>query len=127
MAPQKLKKNCEYCSKAFFTYNPEMKFCNTDHEDKHEFNKKYYKNQKYYLNQYPCKQCGELSSAEDFCNEHCKRNYRKDQTTKRSKETFLKEKQNGKRLSYDVLNKMEEKKRVFEERWWNYNRCRERI
>lgn len=127
MAPQKLKKNCEYCNKAFFTFDTEMKFCNTDHKGKYEYNEKFNIIQKYYSNTHPCKQCGELSTAKNFCNKHCERNYGKDQTTKRSKQTFLREKSTRKLLPYDVLNKMAEKKRVFEERWWNYNKCRERI
>lgn len=128
MPRKQIKKTCNWCHKNFLTYDQEMDFCNTEHKGKYEYAKKYYIKQPNEKENY-CLECGEKSPLK-WCTEQCKRSYvnkeRRQETCKNNKETFL-NKNKRRLIPYSVLNKIEEKKRVFEDSWWNYNKNHDRI
>lgn len=121
------KKNCKKCNTVFLTRDKDLEYCNSDcqHRQAYEehFNVKKFSSRK----TQPCWNCGDESTSK-FCNNHCLLAYDKKQTLKNNKKVFLADKRkNCKLLPYDVLNKIEEKKRVFDDSWWHYNKKRERI
>ncbi len=136
MAPQTLKKNCKKCGKAFFTYELDKIYCTSTCEAQFKYNEHFGYQDKHKLNETNCDQCGDLLSVRGsvkmrFCNEFCKKQFDKEARAKKSMEKKLQEtekpKHKGKRLPYDVLNKMAEKKRVFEDHGWLYQNNRDRI
>jgi hypothetical protein len=124
-----LKKNCKRCNKSFLTREEDMIYCNTDCEMKNKYYAHLNKKDPIKKVQNLCAYCGDICTYQGkFCNKFCSKNFEIEKKTQRSKEDFLNEKKKPThRLPYEVLNKMEEKKRVFEDSWWNYNRNRERI
>lgn len=136
MAPQTLKKNCKKCGKAFFTYDVDKIYCTSDCEVKFKYNEHFGYEHKNKINETNCEQCGDLLGTRRgvktrFCNEFCKRLNGKEERAKKSLENSLKDsdkpKKKVKRLPYEVLNKIAEKKRVFEDHSWLYKTNRDRI
>jgi hypothetical protein len=129
MVRQVLKKACGRCGKPFFTYELEKTFCTNTCEvrfkyDKHFQIKDYLKKNTNY-----CENCNEFldikgSVTMRFCDEHCKRQFDKKQ---RAIASEGKPKQKKKGIPYEVLNMIEEKKRVFDDHDWLYKKNRDRI
>lgn len=124
-----IKKECKRCQKPFLTKNKELEFCNTECESKYKYAQHFKITEKAKFPTGNCKQCGETTFQHNhYCNEHCKKLFAKNKRIAKNKEIFVKDKKsNLKRLPYDVLNQIEEKKRIFDDSWWNYNRNYERI
>lgn len=125
MAPQILKKNCGKCGKAFFTYETDKQYCTQMCEAQFKYNEHFGLKDKHKLNETNCEQCGDLlqirgSVKMRFCDEYCKRQHGKEVRAKKSLETSDKPRKHGRLLPYNVLNKMAEKKRVFEDHDWMY-------
>lgn len=124
-----VKKQCERCNKPFLTKELDKKYCTDVCEKKHQYfliTGRKDKIKQCYRN---CKQCGEISPHNShFCNENCRRLFKKNKRISKNKELFVEDKKkNIKKLPYDVLNKIEEKKRIFDDSWWHYNKNYQRI
>lgn len=136
MSPQTLKKNCKKCGKAFFTYEVDKIYCTSDCEAKFKYNEHFGYEDHHKLNETNCEQCGDLLSVRGrikmrFCNDMCKKQHAKEERAKISFKKSLEEsgkpKKHGRRLPYEVLNKIAEKRRVFDDHEWMYRTNRERI
>ena len=114
-----LKKQCTYCKKAFFTKTPEMEFCNTDHEAKHKYDIALNITQDQTIRGW-CSVCGDdlyyrtgpKQAKQRFCSDHCKNVFYKDQRVKKSNSRTAKT--NPKTKSHEELNKMAERRRVWD-------------
>lgn len=108
---QTYKKNCKRCHKSFLTVDGELEFCNSDCGDRFAYTGKplviHSGNCK------TCKHCGDASGRSSFCNTVCRKRFEADERSRSSnlidKKTVI---PGG--MSYEALNKMEERKRVFD-------------
>lgn len=123
-----IKKCCPKCDRVFFTKDTEMTFCSTTCEVKKKYNDQIGK-----ITSHPhlkhCMVCGELNSRK-VCSKKCESVLRREKTLKNNKELFLKSGEkykNRKLLPYEVLNKIAEKRRVFDDDWCHYKHQRDRI
>lgn len=125
-----LKKHCERCNKPFLTKDLKMTYCNVDCENKDRYYKHFNLKDPKRLVESICIQCGEISSSNGayFCTKHCEKAYNHKKKVESSKDDFIADrKQHRHRLPYEVLNQIEEKKRVFDDSWWRYKINREKI
>ena len=121
-----LKKFCERCGRTFLTYEENLIYCNTDCEGKHKYEKqRSIKSPS--KTPYSCAFCGDeirkgRKNSNCFCNHHCRKGYKKRlrdaQPKKESK------KSPAKPLSHDTLNKIHEKRRVYDDKhaYWYVRR-----
>lgn len=125
MPPEVLRKNCTHCGKVFLTHDEEMEFCNSTCKHRQKYNEHFGLRQPKRIS-VSCTFCGEEirtvprrqgKEENRFCNSQCRRGYDKRQ---RDAESNSKEKKSRtdhiKKIPYEVLEKMEEKKRVFDDR-----------
>lgn len=127
MARQLHKKYCQRCNRSYLTYEENLLFCNSDCEHKYTYEKIRGFDPNLTKKQNICACCGDECTAK-FCNTLCRNTFLRKKTTKNSQETFKADKKkNCHKLPYDVLNKIAEKKRIFEDSWWNYNTNHNRI
>ena len=125
-----LKKNCLRCDNVFLTYENDKEFCTMDCENKHKYKRHFdLKDCAMERESKTCAFCHENSGMHKFCNKQCTNAYYNAQRTLvRSKENFLKEKKKPlHRIPYEVLNQMEEKRRLRRDDKWLYRNNRERI
>jgi len=125
MPPTVLRKNCTHCGKVFLTYNEEMEFCKTTCQHRHKYNDHFGFKQPKQVS-VPCVFCGEdvripngggSTGKNRFCNSQCRKGHEK---RVRSAESNLKTKKpnrgNPNKMPYEVLEKIEERKRVFDDK-----------
>jgi len=135
MAPKLLKTNCKFCLRPFFTYEAEKIFCNHKCELKikrDEFReKKGLKIIETKVHESHCLYCNELIIIADaqgrprkWCGEICRKLDGKKARAEISNKT---DKKKVNLLPYDVLNKIAEKKRVFDDCKYRYQYNRPRI
>ncbi len=129
MVRRLLKKSCKRCGKPFFTYELEKIFCNDTCESRFKYDEHFgYKD---YLKENPCycENCNEFldikgAKIQKFCDERCKKQFDKKQ---RAIASEGKPKKKIKGIPYEVLNMIEEKKRVFGDHEWMYKKNRDKI
>jgi YHS domain-containing protein len=129
MVRQLLKKSCKRCGRPFFTYELDKTFCNDICEARFKYDEHFGVEDYLKENSTYCENCNELIELKGvksrrFCNEYCKKQFDKKQ---RSIASEGKPKKKGKGLPYEVLNMIEEKKRVFGDHDWLYKRNRDKI
>lgn len=134
MPIQVLKKCCERCGKAFFTYENDKNFCNSNCEAKFKYAQHFNIDEKLIEHDSVCAFCHEEihtkgRNKSKFCNKKCERGFLNQQSRQKTIDKSLKEtdKQKKKSISYDELNRRAEWKRVNDDESWMYKRNRERI
>lgn len=136
MAPQLFKKYCAFCNKSFLTYENDKIYCNDKCINKQKYRDLAYKNDwkiKYcQVKESRCEACSEIISVNDgrgrsrkWCNDACRKLAAKRKRMAVSNVTD--KKKSGHPLPYEVLNEIEEKKRVFVDSKYRYQYNRPRI
>lgn len=127
MAPKLIRKQCPWCKRVFNTYDLNMEFCSTVCQGKQEYVKSGLPDPPKQPKEFTCLLCNRPSSS-SYCSFECKR------LASRVPEEKRKERGgriNKNPLPYDVLNKIEERKRVldekFAENFIRYGRLKDRI
>lgn len=124
MAPAVLRKNCTHCGKVFLTHQDDMEFCNSTCKHRHKYNDHFGFKQPKQVD-VACAFCGDAvripnggnEKRQRFCNNQCYRGYQKRQ---RDAESNVKEKKpnpgNPNKLPFEVIEKIEERRRVFDDK-----------
>lgn len=118
-----LRKNCTHCGNVFLTHEIEMEFCNGNCEHRHGYNEYFgFEGRKQVLEY--CTSCGEEVRTPQgnrgknrFCNQQCRKVY---DMRQRIVDSNCKQKKpnlgNPNKISYENLDKISEKKRVFDDK-----------
>lgn len=124
MAFTVLKKICPHCGKSFLTREEDMVYCNTLCEARKKYNEHFgFKEHKKISA--TCAFCGDevrstrsgvKKNANKFCTAQCRKGYAKRQRDIESNSKDKKPHVQGNKLPLEVLNKIEEKKRVFDDK-----------
>lgn len=136
MAVPVFKKYCKRCEKSFLTHEQDKDFCNFDCENKFKYyaHFSHLKDRKKASKVVSCANCGDEifysgSFAPKFCNDQCIKSYEKKERIKESNKrpTYIRSVKNKNAKSYEELNWIAEKKRVFDDSLSHYRIIKERI
>lgn len=116
------KRNCEHCGKNFLTYEKDKVFCKSTCEGRHHYNEMLGKDQPKKTLNY-CAHCGDevhspqgVSKGNRFCNSICRKEFGKKELILVANARPMKKRGAKRALPYEVLNKIAEKERVFDEK-----------
>jgi hypothetical protein len=125
-----IKKACKRCGKPFLTYELDKIFCADTCEGRFKYEEHFGIKDNLKENFTYCENCNDALDlkgikSQRFCNDYCKKQFAKKQRSIES-EKNPKKKIKG-RIPYEVLNMIEEKKRVFGDHEWLYKINRDKI
>lgn len=127
MAPKLFNKRCQRCEKSYYTYDESKDFCTDICKGKCEYAKFFNKAEPIHEEKF-CLWCNAILGFKQrkFCEDGCKKKFN-NQQSRDQRAVLPKKKSTRKPIPYEVLNRMAEHKRVFEDHYGLYRKNNDRI